>query len=57
MYTVTAEIQADNVASAKKSPIFPIFFIYEWFAILINPDKWSSTVFEIVSVHKEHAIM
>jgi hypothetical protein len=54
---VIAEIQTENVASAKKNSNIRIFSIYEWLAVPINPDKWSSTVFEIVSVHKENAIM
>jgi hypothetical protein len=54
---VTGEIQTDNVASAKKNSIIRIFSISEWPAAPINPDKWSSALFEIVSVHKENAIM
>jgi hypothetical protein len=40
----TTEIQTAIVAHLKKNLIIRIFCLSGWISVLINPEKWSSTV-------------
>jgi len=49
-YTINSNSQASNCQCSlfsKKNPIFRIFCISGWLAVLINLDKWSSTVLKL----------